>query len=292
MTLASAYPGPYDFTLCQPCIRRCTVKGKRLMSITLGLAIIALAPGAEAGKKKSPKWRTCADKILECSGTRDVNCIETSEGKLTALGKKADPGVRALLTSGNEVAVATALRVLQSVGDQGTADYTAGLLGQDDYDFKHLVAEKLSMFKGKIVVDALSSLTTSRRPFEREKAVEALGQVGDPAGIEALVAAATDKMFSVRIKACEAMGAFDDKRVLGALGAALASDGNSGVRVAAARALGATKGEAAIPLLIVGLDDDSVTVPSAAYDALKTVTKVDLGASAGDWQTWLKRKNK
>jgi len=261
------------------------------MAIILSLLFFAAAAPAEARSKKAPKWKAISAKILECAGARDAECIETWEAKLLALGKKADPGVRALLTSGNEVAVASGLRVLQAVGTQGLAEFAAGLLGKDDYDFKAQVAEKLGMFKGPIVVKGLTELAASRRPFEREKAVEALGQVADPAGIDALVTAATDKFFSVRIKACEAMGGFDDKRVITALGSALASDGNSGVRVAAARALGATKSEDAILLLVVGLEDSSFTVQSAAYDALKGITKIDLGASPDEWKSWLKRKN-
>ena len=185
--------------------------------------------------------------------------------------------------------MAAGLLVLQEVGDQRTAEFAAGLLNQEDYDFKAQVAEKLGMFKGKTVVDALTGLAGSRRPFEREMAVEALGTVGDPAGIDALVTASRDKFFSVRIKACVSMGRFGDPRVVEALGAALASDGNSGVRVAAARALGDTKAKAAVPLLIVGLEDSSFTVQSAAYEALKAITKIDLGATPDEWRSWLKK---
>ncbi|MFH1529204.1 MAG: HEAT repeat domain-containing protein [Pseudomonadota bacterium] len=266
--------------------------GKRWNSFTPILVMFFLATPGEARPKKAPQWKACSDRILECAGALDASCIEEWEGKLSALGAQADPGVRALLTSDNEVAVAAGLRVLQAIGGQPTADFAAGLLVQDDFDFKAQVAEGIGAFKGKIVVDALAGLTSSRRPFEREKAVEALGRVGDPSGIDALVVAAKDKFFSVRIKACEAMGRFDDKRVLEALGAALASDGNSGVRVAGARALGETKARAAVPLLIVGLEDSSFTVQTAAYEALKSITKVDLGAAPDDWRSWLKRSNK
>lgn len=268
------------------------MNGNRWMAIALTLALVALTSPATARPAKAPKWKTISDRILECAGARDATCIEDSEARLSALGEKSDPGVRALLVSGNEVAVAAGLRVLQATGLQGTAEYAAGLLGQDDYDFKALVAEKLGMFKGRVIVDALASLAGSRRPFEREKAVEALGQVADAGGIDALVTAAKDKFFSVRVKACEAMGTFDDKRVLGALGEALAADGNSGVRVAAARALGETGSDDAVPLLIVGLEDSSFTVQSAAYDALKTITRIDLGAHPDEWRSWLKRNNR
>jgi HEAT repeat protein len=268
------------------------VNGNRWMAIALTLALIGLTPPATARPAKAPKWKTISDKLLDCAGARDATCIEAEEARLSALGKASDPGMRALLTSGNEIAVAAGLRVLQETGLQGTAEFAAGLLAQEDFDFKALVAEKLGMFKGRIIVDALSALAGSRRPFEREKAVEALGQVADAAGIDALVTAAKDKFFSVRIKACEAMGRFDDPRVLGALGEALATDGNSGVRVAAARALGETGSDGAVTPLIVGLEDSSFTVQSAAYDALKTITKIDLGAGPDEWRSWLKRKNK
>jgi len=263
--------------------------GKRWTCFILLLTIAGSTAPAAARPARSPKWKTFSEKIRECAGTRDAACVETWEARLVKLGKRADPGVRALLTSGNEVAAAAGLRVLREVGDQSTAEYAAGLLGREDYDFKARVAEVLGGFKGEAVVLALSRLSASRRPFEREKAVEALGRIADPAGIQALVAAADDKFFSVRIKACEAMGRFNDKRVVKALGAALAADGNSGVRIAAARAMGETGAEAAVPLLIVGLEDSSFTVQSAAYDALKTITKIDLGASPDEWRTWLKR---
>ena len=268
------------------------MKGKRWLSITLIPALITLTAPVAAGPSKAPRWKTYSEKILVCAGSRDAACIETWEGKLAGLGRKADPGVRALLTSGNEVAVASGLRLLKEIKQQRTANFAADLLGQGDYDFKAQVAEALGNFKGKTVVDALAVLAGSRRPFEREKAVEALGKIGDAAGIPALVTAAKDKFFSVRIKACDAMGRFDDKRVVAALGVALAADGNSGVRIAAARAMGATKSDDAVPLLIVGLEDKSFTVQSAAYEALKVITDVDVGAAPDDWRSWLKRKNR
>lgn len=268
------------------------MNGKRWLSITLILALSALAAPVTAGPSKTPRWKTYSEKILVCAGSRDADCIETWEAKLAGLGRKADPGVRALLTSGNEVAVAAGLRLLKEIKQQGTADFAADLLGQGNYDFKAQVAEALGDFKGETVVRALAALAGSRRPFEREKAVEALGKIGDAAGIPALVTAAKDKFFSVRIKACDALGRFDDKRGIATLGAALAADGNSGVRIAAARAMGATNSDAAIPLLIVGLEDESFTVQSAAYEALKVITKVDLGAAPDDWRSWLKRRNR
>ena len=65
--------------------------------------------------------------------------------------------------------------------------------------------------EGAVAVGRLIELTTEGTPLCREAAVAALGALGDPAGLEAVLAALDDRP-AVRRRAAVALAAFDDPR--------------------------------------------------------------------------------
>jgi HEAT repeat protein len=110
----------------------------------------------------------------------------------------------------------------------------------------------------------------------REAAAQALGEIGDPRAINALIAALPDK--SIRPAVVEALGKFKDASILEPLVNAL-KDTNQAVTGAAASALGrlSTRPQndalrtRAVQLLIVALKDSSSAVRSQAAELLGTL---------------------
>ncbi|MBM4371788.1 MAG: HEAT repeat domain-containing protein, partial [Deltaproteobacteria bacterium] len=143
------------------------MNGKQHLVVLLALLVSLPPHAAAAGKPRAPDWKKPTDALLACAESRDKPCIEEAVETLVALGSGADPAIRALLTSDNEVAVEAGLQVLARTGLQGAADFAAGLLGGEDYDFKAPVAEALGAFRGPGIVRALTGVAGSPRPFER-----------------------------------------------------------------------------------------------------------------------------
>lgn len=143
----------------------------------------------------------------------------------------------------------SALRALARIGDITTADLTAGLDDPDadvrrtaveisathnDVDVTRLlddpdvfVAEMAAWCIGERTdvrddeVDALIAATTRHgEALVREAAAAALGSLGDPRGLDAIIAACSDKP-TVRRRAVLALAPFDDPRVDQVLRAAL-----------------------------------------------------------------------
>jgi HEAT repeat protein len=120
----------------------------------------------------------------------------------------------------------------------------------------------------------------------RKQLVEALGAVGTPA-VPPLIQALGDGNSDVRKAACRALGAIGDRQAVPPLIQAL-RHGNSDVRAAACEALGAIGDRRAVPPLIQALRDRDSDVREAACEAL-----VKIGAPAvphliqalgdGDW---------
>lgn len=108
-------------------------------------------------------------------------------------------------------------------------------------------------------------------PTIQGAAAEALGYIGDPAGVAPLTLFLYDSRNELREIAVEALGrighasAFD--KVLVVLG-----DENEWVRRAAAEALGALGDHRAVEPLSEALKDENVVVQDAAFDALKKLS--------------------
>lgn len=153
---------------------------------------------------RDPGVRATALGALARTGVLDA-------AELVATLTDPDPGVRRRAC---EVAAAAGLDVGAALLER---------LGDDD----DRVVETAAWALGEIdppdgVVAALSELATAHpEPLVREAAVAALGAVGDPAGLPAILAATGDKP-PVRRRAVLALAPFDDPDVDAALQRALA----------------------------------------------------------------------
>lgn len=119
----------------------------------------------------------------------------------------------------------------------------AALLADDDasvIEIACFACGEMAWDHGAAPVEALSSIaTTHEDALCRESAAAALGAIGDPAGLEALLVACSDRV-TVRRRATLALAAFDDPRAEAALETAL-NDKDWQVRQAAEDLLGVNR---------------------------------------------------
>lgn len=90
---------------------------------------------------------------------------------------------------------------------------------------------------GALPVGQIIEEMKASEPVKRVTAAEGLGALGDPAGVDALIAALKDQEWTVRRAAADALGKIRDGRSAQPLVEAL-KDNNVWVQIAAIRALG------------------------------------------------------
>ncbi len=117
---------------------------------------------------------------------------------------------------------AEAAVILGEIGDPSAARPlvdaidASGRTERDVNDANQKIATALGALRAREAVPALSKLTTSRDPFTQVAAIDALGAVGDPAGVDALLAVVNDEQgepFAIK-KALLALGKIGDARAV------------------------------------------------------------------------------
>jgi HEAT repeat protein len=92
----------------------------------------------------------------------------------------------------------------------------SGKSERDLNDANQKIATALGALRAREAVGALAKLTTSRDPFTQVAAIDALGAIGDPAGVEPLLAVVNDEQgepFAIK-KALLALGRIGDPRAV------------------------------------------------------------------------------
>ena len=150
--------------------------------------------------------------------------------KLTALAQaRTAPGDRkAAVAPLSEVlkqaprARAEAAVILGEIGDPSAARAlmeaidASGKPERDVNDANQKIATALGALRARDAVGALARLTTSQDPFTQVAAIDALGAIGDPAGVDPLLAVVNDEQgepFAVK-KALLALGRIGDARAV------------------------------------------------------------------------------
>ena len=94
---------------------------------------------------------------------------------------------------------AEAALILGEIGDPSAvkplidALDTSGRAERDVNEANQRIATALGQLRACEAVGALAGLTTSRDPFTQVAAIDALGAIGDPAGVEALLVVVNDQ---------------------------------------------------------------------------------------------------
>jgi HEAT repeat protein len=95
----------------------------------------------------------------------------------------------------------------------------SGKSERDVNDANQKIATALGLLRAREAVPALARLTTSRDPFTQVAAIDALGAIGDPAGVDPLLAVVNDEQgepFAIK-KALLALGRIGDARAVPAV---------------------------------------------------------------------------
>ena len=155
-------------------------------------------------------------------------------GALARMGSAAAADVQRALADPDPAVRRRACRVAVAVPEIDDGDLLA-VLDDDDAGVAELAAWALGERGGDraaAVVEGLAAMATRHvEPLCREAAVAALGAIGDPAGLPAVLAATTDRP-AIRRRAVIALAAFDGPEVDAALHRAR-SDRDRQVRQAA-----------------------------------------------------------
>ena len=206
------------------------------------------------------------DRAIRAIEERDDEENETVLAAIDYLGRvkaaSAAPVLRELLESGERRFMNSAFRALGRVSSGGNAaapsaaDDTAEYLvdfyenrDPGDENRREMIAA-LGAAGSVRAVEFLSGIATDseeRFPL-RIAALESLARIGDPGGLEAVLACVSSKDTNVRVAAVTALGPFSGKEVDDAILDAF-RDSDSRIRVAAAQASRQRKLAAAVPYL-------------------------------------------
>ncbi|WP_049924956.1 HEAT repeat domain-containing protein [Halopiger goleimassiliensis] len=148
-----------------------------------------------------------------------------------------------------------------------TADRPADWLESPHPEFRMLAAAALGRIGDPAAVPALVAVFDDHDVRVRAEAVEACGEIGDPRCIEPLANRLDDDQDRVRREAASALAAIGTEAARRALAPAVRSNTES-VRVIAVGELGAFGNLEPLPLLIEGLQDSSELVRRTATRSL------------------------
>jgi HEAT repeat protein len=121
----------------------------------------------------------------------------------------------------------------------------------------------------------------------RIEILRTLGRFHTPTADAMLRAGLEDKDIDVKTSVCELLGERGDSNSVQILADTLAQDENLDVRLAAARALGKIKNQAAVQPLGLALDDPDPALQRRAVESLKQVTGRDFGNDVVAWRTFV-----
>jgi len=193
-------------------------------------------------------------------------------------------------------------------------------LGDDAWEVRAATLKVLSGYRSDEAVTALEGAVVARRTGRiRALGVLALGNIGRPGSVQALLACAADGDWEVRRAAAEALRAYPGDPGASVALRTLLQDKEETIRTTAADSLAKTKDREAIPELLAALDDPLWQVQAAAIDALEairdpraigplitvmrrsgrlqedaqnaleTITTMKFGLDADRWETWWAR---
>src|SRR6266566_4819898 len=173
------------------------------------------------GVLKDSGWST-SKRLAAISALGEMSNLQAVEALIEAL-KDSDSRVRqtAAATLG-QLGYTHAMESLVAADDTQSALLA---VAQQDWDW--------AVSLGSAALVPLVSALTDNKYWVRQRAVTALGQLGDPRALEPLLAALGDRTSGIRQQAATALGQLGDPRALEPLLAALKDNGDRWVRYGA-----------------------------------------------------------
>jgi HEAT repeat protein len=255
--------------ILQPGVARQALTGRKKVAVAAGLALVVLPLAAMApAKPGSPAAGVVPGSEL---GGNSPDPIALEESSTWPEGPKA-----------HEAAGADA------VADVGAAlDGMGPIRSVESFEFSQSQPQSEAKAQTKAQSEAngrmVAALATALRDADTEvraSAAQALGSLGDPRAVEALLQALrNDADAGVRKMAAWALGEIESPAAVGGLSQALRSDSSAEVRAMAAWALGEIESAEAVDALGAALRDSSVEVRRNAVWALGEIES----AKAVEW---------
>jgi HEAT repeat protein len=256
--------------ILQPGVPRQALTGRKKVVVAAGLALVVLPLAAMAPARPGPKAGGATD-----SGVRG-NPIALDD----PMAWSNDPTAKEAM---DPKAVEEALSALDGMGPIRSAE--SFQFSQDESQSQsqsHSQSESQSQSQkaqSKVngrMVDALAVALRDPDIEVRTSAAQALGSMGDPRAVEALLQALrSDADAGVRKMAAWALGEIESPAAVGGLSQAVRSDSSAEVRAAAAWALGEIESAEAVGALGAALRDSSVEVRRNAVWALGEIESAD-----------------
>jgi HEAT repeat protein len=221
---------------------------------------------------------------------RDMEANEAVEAAIDYLGriasKEAPAALKEVLESEEARFMESAVRALGRSGGGEVADENAAYLlsyyeeREPSDGLKQVIVSALGELRSKAATAFLSDLARNgdEKAVRRMAALEAIGMIGDPEGLDAVLESLTASDANVRAVAVGALGPFSGDKVDGAILEAF-RDSFYKARSAAAKAAGQRKLEAAIQYLRYRAERDEV--PAVREDAIRALGAIG-SASALD----------
>lgn len=265
-----------------------------LLCLSLACPLVASEQRRKPVKKVNKdleQAQKLAAEYLKCAEEKKGECMEEVLGKLKKYPKLACEELVGHLENDKlhiHVGIARAMAAMKC--DAGV-EVALSLLELPDWEFKAETAMAFAASKdGRLLQPLMTLAEKGTRPYHREAACKALAELGQVEAVPAIVKASTHAMFSVRLAAAQALAVFKTPESRNRLCQMLETDANAGVKVESAKALGTHKDKAAVPCLAKGLNDPVGLVQTAAWEALKTATDMDLGMNPMSWEQWYEKE--
>ncbi len=158
--------------------------------------------------------------------------------ELVKIGK---PAVEILIAALYDAEIATQVSAAQALGEIKDYEAIKPLIELLDDNNVSVQAVSSLVNIGKLAVEPLIAALKNENSFIREKAAEALGEIGDTSAVEHLIIALQDKDSIVRLAAVRAVAKLQDFKIVEPLIAVASEDKDANVRKFAIEALGNAK---------------------------------------------------
>jgi HEAT repeat protein len=253
--------------ILQPGVARQALTGRKKVALAAGLALVVLPLAAMAPARPG-------------NPSAGVATESDVRGNPIALDEPRewpdDPTPNAAM---DPKAVEEALSALDGMGPIRSAESFQFSQSQSQSQTQSQSQKAQSQANGRMVSALVVALRDSI-PDVRVSAAHALGSLGDPRAVEALLQALrSDSDAGVRKMAAWALGEIESPSAVGGLSQAVRSDSSAEVRAAAAWALGEIESAEAVDALGAALRDSSVEVRRNAVWALGEIES----AEAVEW---------
>ncbi|UCH78936.1 MAG: HEAT repeat domain-containing protein, partial [Candidatus Coatesbacteria bacterium] len=168
---------------------------------------------------------------------------------------------------------AAAIEALVRYGDARAAESFLRVLGEEEV--RWAAADALLHFKSGAVTSRLITIVRGdKKAKRRATAAYSLGRFREPEGFAPLREALDDDKAEVRIRACAALAAYDDRRAVEPLIRNVETDKDRLARRAAVEALARVPDERSVRPLAAALHDKEAEVRAAAAESLAAIGDV------------------